>query len=292
MLFSSFQSQLYQTWLFIYIVWLKYFKILVKVSHIFFSLFSLFFFILKALFLFDFKEWNSKYCMQCIKLKAFLFYYKIWLLSFVILTLRSITARKFTRIHFPKFEIQKPRKSLVQKHKRKLVLSKSVNNKTNENSEEGYQERFVDLRLTFDLLTPARCCLACFCCTAAAGLLPHLAPRRRFRPRCSRSCGPTTPRPSPPADTRTTARAAGSRSWQSEGQSMRPQCLSSTSIHVISIREDQSVWERRAPLAPLHVRHLVKKGVKVIVQPSNRRAYPIQVSYVLLIYGCCYESTK
>ncbi|CAG2122207.1 unnamed protein product, partial [Medioppia subpectinata] len=29
-------------------------------------------------------------------------------------------------------------------------------------------------------------------------------------------------------------------------------------------------------MAPLHVRQLVKKGVKVIVQPSNRRAYPLQ----------------
>ena len=41
-------------------------------------------------------------------------------------------------------------------------------------------------------------------------------------------------------------------------------------------REDQSVWERRAPLAPSHVRKLVRKGIKVIVQPSNRRAYPMQ----------------
>jgi hypothetical protein len=28
-------------------------------------------------------------------------------------------------------------------------------------------------------------------------------------------------------------------------------------------REDQSVWERRAPLGPQHVRKLVKQGVKV-----------------------------
>ncbi|KAF5307902.1 hypothetical protein FQR65_LT06469 [Abscondita terminalis] len=46
---------------------------------------------------------------------------------------------------------------------------------------------------------------------------------------------------------------------------------------VIAIRrEDQSVWERRAPFSPSHVRKLVKSGVKVIVQPSNRRAYPMQ----------------
>ncbi|XP_049782894.1 alpha-aminoadipic semialdehyde synthase, mitochondrial [Schistocerca cancellata] len=46
---------------------------------------------------------------------------------------------------------------------------------------------------------------------------------------------------------------------------------------VIAIRrEDQSVWERRAPLAPTNVRRLVRAGVKVIVQPSNRRAYPMQ----------------
>ena len=42
-------------------------------------------------------------------------------------------------------------------------------------------------------------------------------------------------------------------------------------------REDNSVWERRAPLSPAHVRKLVKDGIKVIVQPSNRRAYPMQV---------------
>lgn len=41
-------------------------------------------------------------------------------------------------------------------------------------------------------------------------------------------------------------------------------------------REDQSIWERRAPFAPNHVRKLVKQGIKVIVQPSNRRAYPMQ----------------
>lgn len=45
-------------------------------------------------------------------------------------------------------------------------------------------------------------------------------------------------------------------------------------------REDQSVWERRAPLSPTYVKKLVKKGVKVIVQPSNRRAYPMQVNFI------------
>ncbi len=47
---------------------------------------------------------------------------------------------------------------------------------------------------------------------------------------------------------------------------------------VIAIRrEDQSIWERRAPLAPNHVRKLVRDGIKVIVQPSNRRAFQIPV---------------
>lgn len=51
--------------------------------------------------------------------------------------------------------------------------------------------------------------------------------------------------------------------------------------HVIGIRrEDQSPWERRAPFAPEHVRTLVKKhNIKVLIQPSNRRAFPI-ISYV------------
>uniref|UniRef100_A0A8C6WI93 Aminoadipate-semialdehyde synthase n=1 Tax=Neogobius melanostomus TaxID=47308 RepID=A0A8C6WI93_9GOBI len=37
-------------------------------------------------------------------------------------------------------------------------------------------------------------------------------------------------------------------------------------------REDINAWERRAPLAPRHVKELTHAGVKVLVQPSNRRA--------------------
>lgn len=48
-------------------------------------------------------------------------------------------------------------------------------------------------------------------------------------------------------------------------------------------REDQSVWERRAPFAPQHVKRLVRKGVTVLVQPSNRRAYPMQVKPEIVI---------
>jgi alpha-aminoadipic semialdehyde synthase len=55
----------------------------------------------------------------------------------------------------------------------------------------------------------------------------------------------------------------------------------SRSKHVIGIRrEDQSPWERRSPLAPEHVRILVKQhNIKVLIQASNRRAFPI-ISYV------------
>ncbi|XP_071082800.1 alpha-aminoadipic semialdehyde synthase, mitochondrial-like [Haliotis cracherodii] len=46
---------------------------------------------------------------------------------------------------------------------------------------------------------------------------------------------------------------------------------------VVAIRRETiNVWERRAPLSPSHVAKLVKDGVKVIVQPSNRRAYSMQ----------------
>lgn len=52
------------------------------------------------------------------------------------------------------------------------------------------------------------------------------------------------------------------------------------SRHVVAIRrEDASIWERRAPLAPHHVERLTKQGVRILIQPSNRRAYPLQ-SYV------------
>ncbi|XP_031727115.1 alpha-aminoadipic semialdehyde synthase, mitochondrial [Anarrhichthys ocellatus] len=37
-------------------------------------------------------------------------------------------------------------------------------------------------------------------------------------------------------------------------------------------REDVNAWERRAPLAPKHVKELTTAGVKVLLQPSNRRA--------------------
>ena len=71
-------------------------------------------------------------------------------------------------------------------------------------------------------------------------------------------------------------------------------------------RETINVWERRAPLAPHHVRKLVKKGIKVIVQPSNRRAYSMQVKLgfktacgnvmasvklvLLLLFSCQYNT--
>ncbi|XP_015922645.2 alpha-aminoadipic semialdehyde synthase, mitochondrial [Parasteatoda tepidariorum] len=50
-----------------------------------------------------------------------------------------------------------------------------------------------------------------------------------------------------------------------------------SSTKVLAVRrEDASVWERRAPLGPHHVKQLTKEGTKVLVQPSNRRAYPMQ----------------
>lgn len=53
--------------------------------------------------------------------------------------------------------------------------------------------------------------------------------------------------------------------------------MTNFTCQVLAIRrEDQSVWERRAPLCPASVRKLVRAGVKVLVQPSNRRAYPMQ----------------
>ncbi|KAG8524529.1 Alpha-aminoadipic semialdehyde synthase, mitochondrial, partial [Galemys pyrenaicus] len=37
-------------------------------------------------------------------------------------------------------------------------------------------------------------------------------------------------------------------------------------------REDVNAWERRAPLAPRHIKNITNLGYKVLVQPSNRRA--------------------
>ena len=38
-------------------------------------------------------------------------------------------------------------------------------------------------------------------------------------------------------------------------------------------REDKNKWERRVPVTPQNVSDLVKKGIHVIVQPSNRRCF-------------------
>lgn len=45
-------------------------------------------------------------------------------------------------------------------------------------------------------------------------------------------------------------------------------------------REDINPWERRAPLAPRHIKELTNAGVKVLVQPSNRRAIHEKVRQV------------
>lgn len=50
-------------------------------------------------------------------------------------------------------------------------------------------------------------------------------------------------------------------------------------------REDNSVWERRAPLAPADVRQIVRENINVVVQPSNRRAFPMEVRH-FVIYKC------
>ncbi|XP_078597493.1 alpha-aminoadipic semialdehyde synthase, mitochondrial-like isoform X3 [Branchiostoma floridae x Branchiostoma japonicum] len=81
----------------------------------------------------------------------------------------------------------------------------------------------------------------------------------------------------------TTSLTRHHRTWlQHGGTTLRMLCGSSrqnsSDRSVMAIRrEDVSgQWERRAPLSPAHVKKLVRKGVKVLVQPSNRRAYPMQ----------------
>ncbi|XP_004602117.3 alpha-aminoadipic semialdehyde synthase, mitochondrial [Sorex araneus] len=52
-------------------------------------------------------------------------------------------------------------------------------------------------------------------------------------------------------------------------------CLSRGLHHkpVMAVRrEDVNAWERRAPLAPRHIKSITNLGYKVLIQPSNRRA--------------------
>jgi saccharopine dehydrogenase (NAD+, L-lysine forming) len=40
-------------------------------------------------------------------------------------------------------------------------------------------------------------------------------------------------------------------------------------------REDKNIWERRVPLTPEHIRHLIEKdGLEVVMQPSTLRVFP------------------
>ncbi|NXI88996.1 AASS protein, partial [Rhipidura dahli] len=52
----------------------------------------------------------------------------------------------------------------------------------------------------------------------------------------------------------------------------QPKCWHHRKSVLAIRREDVNAWERRAPLAPKHVKELTKMGYKVLVQPSNRRA--------------------
>ncbi|XP_065176515.1 alpha-aminoadipic semialdehyde synthase, mitochondrial-like [Sycon ciliatum] len=64
---------------------------------------------------------------------------------------------------------------------------------------------------------------------------------------------------------------SGSQPWRI---SYRHLSSSPTNKPCIGIRrEESSVWERRAPLAPHHVRTLTRDGFQVVIQPSTRRAY-------------------
>ncbi|XP_041348560.1 alpha-aminoadipic semialdehyde synthase, mitochondrial-like isoform X2 [Gigantopelta aegis] len=77
-------------------------------------------------------------------------------------------------------------------------------------------------------------------------------------------------------------RQAGSRIFQRQRQqhdvvlSLFWRCMSDGPKVMAIRRETINVWERRAPLSPSQAGSLVKKGIKVLIQPSNRRAYNMQ----------------
>lgn len=58
-------------------------------------------------------------------------------------------------------------------------------------------------------------------------------------------------------------------------------------LSVLGIRrEDRGRWERRAPLAPQHVKELVAKGIKVIVQPSSLRTFSDRIYAEVWVHEC------
>ncbi len=74
-------------------------------------------------------------------------------------------------------------------------------------------------------------------------------------------------------------------SWNCKGPSLMKafssaRYLSNTKVEdgkILALRrEDINVWERRAPIAPQHIKELQEKGITTLVQPSTRRAYTMQ----------------
>ena len=51
-------------------------------------------------------------------------------------------------------------------------------------------------------------------------------------------------------------------------------------VHTLTVglrREDPTrIWERRCPLTPTAVNELVRDGARVLVQPCDRRVFPIR----------------
>lgn len=54
-------------------------------------------------------------------------------------------------------------------------------------------------------------------------------------------------------------------------------------------RESKNRWERRAPVTPAHVKQLVQRGVKVIVQPSSLRTFPDRQYAEVRVGVCCFD---
>lgn len=78
-------------------------------------------------------------------------------------------------------------------------------------------------------------------------------------------------RPQPGCPLTLSLRSPGPEMLRAPGSSLGRRGLHHKAVMALR-REDVNAWERRAPLAPRHIKGITNLGYKVLIQPSNRRA--------------------
>ncbi|CAD7694370.1 unnamed protein product [Nyctereutes procyonoides] len=94
---------------------------------------------------------------------------------------------------------------------------------------------------------------------------------RQVPPSVPAAQSPPPPAPSPSTTPSSFPRVRSPEMLRVPGSSLGLRGLHHKAVMALR-REDVNAWERRAPLAPRHIKGITNLGYKVLIQPSNRRA--------------------